>query len=409
MFGTNEQGQNDRELQAIYGALACRAMMARYPEWGQRPPPVPLAGGERIRVGFVSGFFAPNHSNWKIPIKGWIERLNPLQFALHAYHTRDSRNEVTSALAARLDKVELGPKPIHEWCARIRADRLHVLIYPEIGMDATATRLAALRLAPVQCASWGHPITSGMPTIDYFLSSERMEPEDGEAHYTERLIRLPNLSVYYEPASPTSCERTRKELALREDGILYWCCQSLYKYLPRHDGVFARIASAVPRAQFVFIRGKTEALTQTFLTRLGKAFERCGVEAAGRYVVLPRLSGAEFAAATANMDVFLDSIGWSGCNSTLESLAYDLPAVTLAGPTMRSRHTAAILSMMGMGDCISPSADAYVARAVQLGLDAAERSRVVERIAGSKHLLYRDSTAVAGLEAFLREVCVADE
>src|SRR4029077_2902951 len=70
-------------------------------------------------------------------------------------------------------------------CRAILADNLHVLMFLDIGMLPLMTQLAALRLAPVQCSTWGHPVTSGLPTVDYFLSSHLMEPEDGQAHYTE--------------------------------------------------------------------------------------------------------------------------------------------------------------------------------------------------------------------------------
>jgi len=53
-----------------------------------------------------------------------------------------------------------------------------VLLYSEIGMDGVAAQL--LRLAPVQCNNWGHPVTSGFPSLDYFLSSALMEPEDAK-------------------------------------------------------------------------------------------------------------------------------------------------------------------------------------------------------------------------------------
>ncbi len=66
-------------------------------------------------------------------------------------------------------------------------------------MDPVAGRLAAQRLAPVQCVTWGQPETTGMPTMDYFLSSALMEPPDGDAHYTERLVRLPQLGLCYLP------------------------------------------------------------------------------------------------------------------------------------------------------------------------------------------------------------------
>src|SRR5262249_7521549 len=146
-----------------------------------------------------------------------------------------------------------GPRPLVGWRDAILSDAPHVLLYPEIGMDMATAQLAAQRLAPVQCASWGHPVTSGFPTIDYFLSSDRMEPPDAQAHYTERLVRLPNLSIFYEPPQAPPAGVGRGELGLRADAVAYWCCQSLPKYLPQFDEVFARIAAAVGNCQFAFI------------------------------------------------------------------------------------------------------------------------------------------------------------
>ena len=116
-----------------------------------------------------------------------------------------------------------------------------------------SAQLAAQRLAAVQCCSWGHPVTSGFPTIDYFISSDLMEPADAADHYSERLIRLPNLSIYYEPAEVPPVAIDRAQLGLRASAVVYWCCQSLPKYLPQFDEVFARIAVEVPDCQFTFI------------------------------------------------------------------------------------------------------------------------------------------------------------
>jgi predicted O-linked N-acetylglucosamine transferase (SPINDLY family) len=58
-------------------------------------------------------------------------------------------------------------------------------------------------------------------------------------------------------------------------------------------------------------------------------------------VFLPRLDPDMFMSAMGQCDIFLDSIDWAGCNSTMESLAYDLPIVTMPGTLMRGRHSAA--------------------------------------------------------------------
>ncbi len=243
------QGHDDRDLQASYGALVARNMAARFPTPPLPPPPAPDAP---VRLGIVSGFFR-QHSNWKIPIKGWLRELDRKRFRIFAYHTGSQRDAETEAAAALCDRFVQGPLALDAWRRTILQDAPHVLLYPEIGMDTVAAQLAAQRLARVQCGSWGHPVTSGFPTIDYFISSDLMEPPDGVSHYSERLVRLPNLSIHYEPPEVRPIPLDRAELGLRPSAVVYWCCQSLPKYLPQFDQVFARIAREVGACQFTFI------------------------------------------------------------------------------------------------------------------------------------------------------------
>jgi predicted O-linked N-acetylglucosamine transferase (SPINDLY family) len=395
------QGRNDRDLQARYGALVCRAMAARYPAAALAGLPGP---SEPVRVGIVTGYFW-RHSVWKIPVKGWVTMLNRTRFQVFGYHTGSIVDAQTDIAAKRCDRFVQGPKTIERWRDAIVADAPHVLLYPDINMDSTSAALAALRLAPVQCMSLGHPDTSGYPTIDYFLSSDLMEPPDGDDHYTERLIRLPNLSVYYEPIDAAPATVTRSGLGLLPDATVFWCGQSLFKYLPRYDDVFARIARAVPGCQFVFIaHSKGEAATESFRRRLERAFVVHGLAAADHCVFLPRLSQDEFAAAIGQCDIVLDSIGWSGFNSTIEGLPHDLPIVTMVGPLMRGRHTAAVLAMMGVTETVTATVDDYVAVAQRLATDAAWRKAVRERMQDNRHRVYRDRVCMAALEDFLLRV-----
>jgi protein O-GlcNAc transferase len=392
------QGLNDRALQRRYGELVCRLMAERYPAPALPEPP---RDGEPVRVGIVSGYFR-RHSNWKIPIKGWMTGLDRRRFRLFGYHTGAERDAATDEAAALCERFVRGPLPVDGWRTAIAADRPHVLIYPEVGMHPMAPRLAAQRLAPVQCNSWGHPDTSGFPTLDYYLSSELMEPPDGDAHYTERLVRLPNLSINYEPLDVAPAKISRAELGLRDDAVVYWCGQSLYKYLPQYDDVFARIARAVPDSQFAFIRFRRgDDVTGLFLQRLAKTFAAQGLDMNRHVVVLPRLDQGKFLGAVGQADIFLDSLGWSGCNSLLESLAHDLPVVTMPGLLMRGRHGSAILTMMHVSETIAPTVDDYVAIAARLGRDPAWRAAVKARMAANKHRVYGDRACIAALEDFL--------
>lgn len=395
------QGLNDRDLQAVYGSLVCRIMAARYPPASLAPPP---GADEPVRVGIVSGFFR-QHSNWKIPIKGWLSQLDRRRFRLFGYYTGVKADAETTAAAQLCDRFVQGPLSLDRWREEIEADAPHVLIYPEVGMDPVCARLAAQRLARVQCNSWGHPDTSGFPTLDYYLSSDLMEPADGENHYTERLVRLPNLSIYYELLELPVAQLGRAEIGLRPDSTVYWCGQSLYKYLPQFDCVFPRIAREVGDCQFAFIQHSRGApITELFRQRLERAFAADGLRADQHCVFLSRLDQRQFGAAIGLSDIFLDSVGWSGCNSTLESLPHDLPVVTMNGTTMRGRHGVAILKMMGVTETATETIDDYVSVAVRLAKDVPWRKEVKGRIAASKHRVYSDRACISALEEFLDHV-----
>jgi protein O-GlcNAc transferase len=392
------QGYNDRDLQSRYGSLVCRIMSERYPPAALSPPPGP---DEPVRLGIVSGFFC-RHSNWKIPIKGWLSQLDRRWFRVSGYHTGVIEDAETKQAAALCDRFVQGPLSMDRWRKTIQDDAPHVLIYPEVGMDAVSAQLAAQRLAPVQCNSWGHPDTSGFPTLDYYLSSELMEPPDAQDHYSEVLVRLPNLSIYYEPlySHPVSLHRT--DLGFRSTATVFWCGQSLYKYLPQFDPVFPRIAREVRDCQFVFIRyDQGSYLNELFSRRLNQAFAAFGLRAEDHCVLLPHLETPRFLAAIGQCDIVLDSIGWSGCNSTLEALHRDLPVVTMTGSLMRGRHSMAILKMMGIDETITETVDAYVSTAIRLGQDLAWRRAVKKRISENKHRVYCDATCVSALQRFL--------
>jgi protein O-GlcNAc transferase len=394
------QGFDDRKLQTIYGSLVCKIMAARY-----EPPvlPNPPALHEPIRLGIVSGFFR-QHSNWKIPIKGWLKMLNRDRFRISGYYTGVERDSETAVAAALCDRFVQGPLPLDAWRRTILEDAPHVLMFPEIGMDKVSAQLAGERLAAVQCVSWGHPVTSGFPTIDYFISSDLMEPPNAAAHYSENLVRLPNLSIYYEPVDVAPVEIDRAELKLRQDAVVYWCAQSLPKYLPQFDEVFARIALEIPDCQFAFIEfGGGKGVTEMFKFRLERAFGAAGLNAADHCVFLPRLAPDHFTAAIGQCDIVLDSIGWSGCNSILEGLVHDIPIVAFAGQMMRGRHAAAILNMMNVRDTTARTVDEYISMASALGRNEQRRKDVSSEIAANKHRVYRDLQCIAGLQSFLEE------
>ena len=392
-------GENDCALQRCYGGIIARLAAAQgFPPAPMPPPPRP---GERIRVGIASAHL---HTHSVSKTHGsWITELDRARFAVFGYQFSPWRDAVSDRIAACCDGFARGMADAAAWRARILADAPHVLIYLDIGMEQSAVRLAALRLAPVQCTTWGHPDTSGLPSMDYYLSCEAMEPPDADAHYTEHLVRLPGLGICYAMPRDDGAATDRTALGLRGDAVGYLCCQSLSKYLPRHDALWPRIATRVPTAQFLFLAAPGGQGDAAFRARLQRVFAAAGLDWRRHCVLHPQVPHQAFPALLRSADVFLDSVGWSGCNSTLEAVACDLPVVTTPSGLMRGRHSAAILGCMGLAHRVAADLDAYVRQAVRLA-DPGERAAFVAELRAGRPRVFGDLAPVRALEQFLARV-----
>jgi protein O-GlcNAc transferase len=209
---------------------------------------------------------------------GWLEQLDGARFDVRLFHLGTANDLETARAKTLVDALRLRQERPRRMDAAHPRHQLDVLIYPEIGMDPMTAKLASLRLAPVQATSWGHPQTSGLPTMDYFLSAEALEPPGAGAHYTERLVTLPGFGS---PCIPTGVKPGAVDLAslgLRPDVPLLLCPGTPFKYTPRHDAVFVEIARRLGECQFVFFTPKPPELMQRLRARMAGAFERAGLE-----------------------------------------------------------------------------------------------------------------------------------
>ncbi|SMP70985.1 Predicted O-linked N-acetylglucosamine transferase, SPINDLY family [Desulfonatronum zhilinae] len=392
------QGHNDVELQRHYGTFISNVLHAAHPAWCQSPTmPAPEPDG-RWRIGFLSKYFA-GHSVWKIPLRGWLEHLDRRRFRLFGYATDDARNSPAATLC---DKFVHGDRPVEEIARIVAEDRLHALIFPEVGMDWKTICLAALKLAPLQLAGAGHPQTTGLDSIDLFLSSKMMEPPDAIQHYSEKLALLPNLSScnYSPPYAETP--PARETLGLPKKGILFFCPQSLFKYLPRFDDIYARIAEGVSDAKFLFIRHEiSPGVTACFKDRLRKHFKQRGLDPVRHLVFLPRLSATGFGQICGASDIFLDSLEWSGNNTSLEAIWRGTPIVTMPGKMMRGRHAAANLTMAGQTATICANVEEYVKVAIDLANSPGKRKMLSMELRQNRAGAFGDLECVRGLEELL--------
>jgi len=390
------QAQNDRELQHQYGNLVHKIMAANYPEGVAPLSMPPLKENNKIRIGYVSAYLhSYSGTFW---LTGWLRYCNQQHFEIYCYYTGNEPDQVTQQFKHYSNVFHHIVNDLESACKQILVDKLHILVFPEIGMDAPTVTLASLRLAAVQCTAWGHPVTSGLPTIDYYLSSDLMEPPNAQAHYSETLIRLPNLGVSYPKPAVTKVTKTRADFQLRDDAVVYLCCQAPFKYLPQHDFIFTEIANRIPQSQFVFIRA------DVIKSRLQRAFATAGLKSEDYCIFLPVQARHDYLILNLLSDVYLDSLGFSGGNTTFDALACNLPVVTCPGEFMRGRLSYAMLRMSSMTETIAANEAEYIEIAVRLALDQTWRGKIVERIKETHHRLFEDEACVAGLEAFYKQV-----
>lgn len=402
-FHLGYQGRNDRALQEQYGRLLTRIMAANYPQWAVpvAMPPVPPDG--KLRVGYVSSCFCSDSvMNSHL---GWIQEHDKSKVDIYTYHTGRKVDSKTGEVKQSSTRFLHVPGNLEGACEAIVRDRLHILVFLDIGMSPVMGLMGALRLAPVECVTWGYPVTSGLETIDYYLSGSLMEPDQAEGHYSEQLVCLPGIGICYrKPLIPRALLlETRRDFGLRDDAVLYLSCQSMPKYLPEHDGVFAEIAGRVPNAQFAFL-APNELVAGDFHKRLDRAFSAVGLSAAKHCVMLPQMRQWEYWNLNLVCNVFLDTMTWSGCNTAMEAIACDLPVVTMPGEFMRGRHSCAILSQLGVTGTIAHDRASYVDLAVRLGVDVEWRKSIVSRMRERFPDLYGDRRPVRALEAFYDRV-----
>lgn len=352
----------------------------------------------RVRVGIVSHHFS-DHTVYKCITRGWAKEFDRSMFELTAYSTGGVRDSSTAEAQKLFDHyVEIAD--FEKMRTRILADKQDILLYPGLGLESHTYRLAAMKLAPVQCVSYGHPITIGLPTIDRYFVSEVLEPLDGERHYSETLARLPGLGSFFEPSGIKPRQSDLEAMGVRRDSRLFLCLQHLHKYLPQHDELLAKIAQRVPNAQFVFAR-KNSRLAPWLAQRLESAFERFGLKASDFVTFLPEISHDRYFGLCEIGHVFLDTPVNSGLMTTLEALEAGSVPVTMPGEFMRSRQTAQILGEIGLSELIADSPEQYVELAVRLASDDGWRKELKERAAQNISRIYRQKDGVRALEKAL--------
>ncbi|MEM0951277.1 MAG: tetratricopeptide repeat protein [Cyanobacteria bacterium P01_H01_bin.74] len=408
------QGFNDyainKKLSAVFSAIFA-------PETTELPSAVQKSPSEKITIGFVSRFFDNEHTIKRLTQR-IIAQMSRDQFNIVVFSVGTSASPSPIALSLCTNKADqyfaLSYQQGKVATQKIAEANLDVLFYADLGMEPFTYWLAHHRLAPVQCVTWGHPVTTGVETIDYYISSKLIEPNSilkvqeqnempADPHYSETLILLSSLQA---PNPIETVLARRGELNLPKDRNLYVCPQSLYKFHPDFDTVIASILEQDPNGSFVFIvhnsADVTEQLKKRLMTRLPEALM-------DRVIALPRLQAEQFVNLLACTDVLLDTLYFGGGLTSYEALAQGTPIITWPGNTMKGRVTlGCYLKQFEPTDeifsrVIAESIADYAAKAVKLGTNKAVNAAVREKILSKKDRLFDDASVIEELSLFFKQ------
>ncbi len=387
------QGLNDLEIHKRYSNLLKFVIVGKYPQWTIKKKKRDIGKGDKIRLGLVAHNFN-NHVDWKILLSGIVNYFDREQFELFVYSTGGIVDEVTKVVSDKADHFYRSTD-VSQICTRIEKDNIDILFFPEVGIDPISYKIASLRNAPIQCCAWGRADTSGLDTIDYFLSPQIMEAENAQSNYQEKLVLIPETGFYYE--SQNIADEPLQYLELQNDSIKFLCVQSLFKYMPQYDYVFSEIAKAIPNAQFIFI-GRPQALAAKFLERLNKEFLRAGLDASKHILLLPAMNYPQFINLCRGADIFLDSIGYSGCLTALDVIEQNIPIVTVRGALMRSRQSAGLLEFMDLKETVAQNEKEYINTAVKLAQNKDKRESISQRMSAAKKKLFDNRKVMEWLQ-----------
>ena len=395
------QEENNTDILGKYGRLCSRLME----DWQKRQhyEPKPIVRAGRIRVGIVSSHIR-NHSVWFALLKGWIQHLNHDFIDLYVFSTTSKEDEETDWARQHVAGYQTVGQNLDVAVKAILSKNLDVLIYPEIGMERLSTQLAAMRLAPTQMVSWGHPETTGLPTLDYYLSAEEFEPENAIDNYTELLIRLPHLGCCYQPFAVETVTPDFAKYGLHSNVPLLLSPGVPFKYAPQHDQVFIEIVKKLGDCQIVFFTTRPQDLSIKLQARFRSSFEKAGLNFDDKCVFVPWMDRAEFYGLMKKADVFIDTIGFSGFNTAIQAIECGLPIVTREGKFMRGRLASGILRRLEMTEMIAPDNASYVDLAVRMATDKMYNRKIRQDILDRRSRLFNDRSSVDALQQLILNV-----
>jgi len=278
-----------------------------------------------------------------------------------------------------------------EYCKKIITDlKLDVLVFCEIGMCSFTYFLAHLKLAKKQFNTWGHSDTSGIDSIDYFVSSKlyELEYEESQKNYSEKLLLLNSMcTCYIDPMKQYNLKsfKNRIDFGFTNEYTIYFCAQSSFKFSPMFDDYLIEILQKDKNSIIIMLNHDNQ---QKILSR----FE--GKNVSSRFHLFPMQQHFNYLNLIYISDIVLDAYPFGGCNSSLEALSLCKPIITQPSRMINGRFTYGFYKKINLDEMISKNKKEYIKKALQVSQDKIYYNKISNHIKTNKEKLFEDMETI---------------
>jgi predicted O-linked N-acetylglucosamine transferase (SPINDLY family) len=349
----------DNLLLALYGLPSVTAQNLRdeHARWNQAvpapmQPTAPSFSNDRspsrgLRIGYVSPDFREHPvGRLMTPVLANHDRS---RFEVFCYSDVKAPDAITARHRSHADHwIDATAMTDDQLAAKIREDRIDVLI--DLALHTANNRLLvfARRPAPVQMAWAGYPGSTGLSTMDFRITDPQLDPPDSgrESLYPEKLIRLPHCFWCFDPYEP---DPHVNPLPARRNGFFTFGC--LNQFAKISDPTLVRwsaVLNAVPHSRLHVLApaGRARAEFANFMAYRGITPDRISF--------LDRRPRPDYLKLYHDIDIVLDTSPYTGHTTTLDALYMGVPVVTLPGETAVSRGGLSILAQVGLPELVAP-------------------------------------------------------
>ena len=320
----------------------------------------------KIRIGYVSGEFRQQAT--QILMAGLYEAHDKSRFELIAL---DNGINDHSPMRARLEKsfdqwIDISGLSDEGAAARIRAERIDILVNLNGYFGKLRMGVFARRPAPVQVNYLGFPATLGASYIDYIIADRIVIPQDEQRFYDEKVVTLPgSYQANDNKGRVLAPTPSRAEAGLPADGLVFCNFNNAYKLTPGTFAGWMHILKQVDGSLLWLLQSPAP-----FADNIRQAAQAQGVSGT-RIFFAPDRAQADHLARLGLADLFLDSLPYNAHTTASDALWAGLPVLTLRGKSFAGRVGASLLTAAGLPELITETQSDYEALALRLATDGA--------------------------------------